>query len=138
MLAKVLFMRVILPPLEIYCRFHRASLLLTFSSTPSQTEGALLGAPNGKPKYWEGNELTLYPNSTAVSSISSTTPTGIISLLSKLILRPEAASNHKRIQLKCVRCSLLASQNTIVSSAKKRWEIFRLCLLSPWILKPER
>ena len=42
MLAKVLFISVILPPLEIYCLFQSASLLLTLSSTPSHIEGALL------------------------------------------------------------------------------------------------
>ena len=36
MLASVFLMRVILPPLDIYCLFQRANFLLILSSTPSQ------------------------------------------------------------------------------------------------------
>ena len=47
---KVLRMRVILSPLEIYCHFHMASHFQNLSSTPSQTATNLYSAHKGIPK----------------------------------------------------------------------------------------
>ena len=81
MLANVLLMRVILPPFDKYCLFQSANLLLILSSNPSQIDEALWLAPRGNPRYRVGRDPTLHPNSTAISSMSSTSPTGINSLL---------------------------------------------------------
>ena len=96
-LAKVLRIKVILLPLEMYCLFHIANLFLNFSSTPSWAAMDLKGAPNDNPKYEEGRLLTLQPSSVAIASAF-----GINSFLSKLILNLEMASNHISVQLKYV------------------------------------
>ena len=54
MLERVLRITVSFPPLEMYYLFHSTNLLQNLSSTPSQTETDLKGAPNGRPKNEEG------------------------------------------------------------------------------------
>ena len=49
-LAKVLQIKVSLPPLEMYCLFHIVNLFRNLSSTPSQAAKDLKGAPKGNPK----------------------------------------------------------------------------------------
>ena len=78
-----------------------------------------------------GKDPTLHPSSTAISSIFSTSPTGINSLLARLILRPEATSNQAKVQLKKVRFSFIASQNMIASLAKSKWDTFNPLLPPP-------
>jgi hypothetical protein len=59
---------------------------------------ALSEAPNGKPKYFIGNEETLHPRILASSSTSSTSPAGTISDFAKLFRNPKTTSKHKKIQ----------------------------------------
>lgn len=54
----------------------------------------LLRAPKGRPKYDDGRVQTLKPNSTTSSSTLPGSPTRKISFLSRLILKPDRASNH--------------------------------------------
>jgi hypothetical protein len=60
-LDKVLFIKVILPPLEKYILFHPAKRRSIFSLTPFQIDLALKGTPTGKPKYFIGKEDTVQP-----------------------------------------------------------------------------
>ena len=90
MLDKVLQMRVILPPLEINCLFHMASLFQNLSSTPSHTSIDLCEAPN----KWKEAPPPCNQAQGPKSLNSLPSPIGKISLLSKLILKPDMASNH--------------------------------------------
>ena len=131
-LDKALRIRVSLPPLEIYCLFQDDNLFLNLSSIESQIPRALWGSPRGRPKYEVGREPTLQPSSAANDSTLSTLLRGIISLLFRLIFKPEKASNHIKVHLKHINCSDLASQKIIVSSAYNRWEMtISLPSLSP-------
>lgn len=91
---KVLQIKVILPPLEMYCLFHITNLLQNPSSTPSSAVTELSGAPKGRPEYMEGRLPILQPISKAKSSKFSTLPIGINLFLSKFILKLEMTSNH--------------------------------------------
>jgi len=56
---------------------------------------ALKEAPNGRPRYFKGNEETLKSKMLAKPSTLSTQPTGAKIDLAKLIFKPETASKHK-------------------------------------------
>jgi hypothetical protein len=60
-LDRVLFIKVILPPLDKYIIFHLAKRHSIFSITPSQIDLALKGAPNRRPRYFIGKEDTVHP-----------------------------------------------------------------------------
>ena len=134
MIAKVLRMRVILPPLEMNCLFHKASLFRILSSPPSQTITDLCKAPKGSPKKVVERDPTLQPSSAVNNLTFSTLPTGKISLLFKLMHKPEVASNHSNNQLKKVNCSWESSQKTSISSANSRCETLIPMLSLPLIL----
>ena len=54
-LAKVLRIKVILPPLEMFCLFHNANLFWNLSSTPSQAATDLKEAPIAIPNKRRGD-----------------------------------------------------------------------------------
>jgi hypothetical protein len=91
-LERVLFIRVTLPPFDKYNRFQLANRLSILPTTSSQLDLVLKGAPNGRPRYFEGGEKTPQPKMPASSSMLSTRPTGTKTDLSKLIFNPETAS----------------------------------------------
>jgi hypothetical protein len=65
-------LRVTLPPLDRYNCFQLASRLSILPTTSSQMDLVLKGAPNGRPRYFEGKEETPHPKMRANSSILST------------------------------------------------------------------
>ena len=85
-----------------------------------------------------GRDPTLQPSSAVNNLTFSTLPTGKISLLFKLIHKPEVASNHSNNQLKKVNCSWESLQKTSVSSANSRCKTWITTLSLPLILQPDR
>jgi hypothetical protein len=98
-LERVLFIRVTLPPFDKYNRFQLANRLSIFPTTSSQQDLALNGAPNGRPRYFIGREDTPQPNMLAIPSILSTSPTGTITDLARLIFNPDTASSYTDVKL---------------------------------------
>lgn len=58
-LERVFFMSISLPPLDKYCHFHMANLLLCLSSILSQTALELCFAPKRRLKYSIGKDPIL-------------------------------------------------------------------------------
>ena len=129
-LDRVLLIRVNLPPLEMYCLFHLASLLRNLSSTPTHTLAALYFAPKGNPKYSASREPILQPNSRAKLSSFYTLPTSNKELLSKLVFNQKRASNQAKIQPRYAIWSTVSFQKTRVSSANSKCVI---CLSVPFL-----
>jgi hypothetical protein len=57
----VLFIKVILQPLDKFALFHPTRQCSIFSITPSQIDLALKWASNGRPRYFIGKEDTAHP-----------------------------------------------------------------------------
>jgi hypothetical protein len=74
-LDRVLFIKVILPPLDKYIIFHSTKWHSIFSITPSQIDLALKGAPKRRPRYFIGKEVNVYPRILANPSTLLALPT---------------------------------------------------------------
>jgi hypothetical protein len=90
-LERVLFIKVILPPLEKYILFQLAKRRSIFSITPSQIDLALKGNPNGRPRYFKGKD-TPHSKRLARPSTLLTLSTRTSSSLVTLIFKPKIAS----------------------------------------------
>jgi hypothetical protein len=90
-LDKVLFIKVILPPLEKYILFQLAKRRSILSITPSQIDLALKGNPNGRPRYFKGKD-TPHSKRLARPSTLLTLSTRTSSSLVTLIFKPKIAS----------------------------------------------
>jgi hypothetical protein len=62
-LDNVLLIKIILPVLDDYNRFQPAKRWSIFSIMPYQIDLDLKEAPNGRPRFFIGNEETLNPRS---------------------------------------------------------------------------
>ena len=92
-LDRVLLIKVTLPPLDKYKRFHLANLHSIFFRIGFHIVLSLNLAPKGRPKYFIGRVPCLQLSTFNNKSKVCTTPTGTNSDLPKFIFRPEIASN---------------------------------------------
>jgi len=108
----------VLPPIESTLPFQPSNLLTSFSSRGTQSITCSLDPKTGTPKYFIGQDpITQLNISEYTLDLSKSSVTIIISLLLKLIFRPDMLSKRYNKYFIFLAFSKSSSRQRIVSSA---------------------